>query len=121
MNHTIKEANLKKKLVELLFSLKSSFVVVEGKHDLYTLNKIGIKAHTYESVMRSKTLPSNEVILLFDNDKRGKEREEQLSSFLSCENIKINNSTGKLLLKILNTVHVEGIITPIERIFENVI
>ncbi len=118
VNHSKKEVNTKKLLEELLFSLKSSFVVVEGKHDVLTLKKIGIKSHTYESVIRSKTLPSEQVLLFFDKDRRGKEREERLSYFLQSQNVKVDNATGKYLLNILKTVHVEGILSPIERLIK---
>ncbi len=118
VNHSKKEVNTKKLLEELLFSLKSSFVVVEGKHDVKTLSKIGIESHTYESVMRSKTTPSEDVILFFDKDRRGKEKEEYLSYFLKSQNVKVDSITGKYLLNILKTVHVEGILSPIERLIK---
>ncbi len=102
----------------MLLTLKSSFVVVEGKHDINTLKRLGISAHTYESVMRSVSIPNQKVIILMDLDRRGMEKAERISTELSSGPVPVDTTTGRSFLKMLNTVHVEGVLTPIEQLFE---
>ncbi len=101
-----------------MLTLKSSFVIVEGKHDINALKHLGISAHTYESVMRSASMPTEKVVILMDLDRRGMEKAELASNALSSGNAPVDITTGRSFLKMLNTVHVEGILSPIQQLFE---
>ncbi|MGC8479494.1 MAG: hypothetical protein ACP5M9_02390 [Candidatus Micrarchaeia archaeon] len=118
MKQAIKESYKAHRVERLLFDLKSSFVIVEGKHDLNVLNKLGIKSYTYESVMRKINVPTEKAILMMDLDRRGVAKAEMVSSLLLGENIAVDNKTGRSLLLLLNTIHVEGILTPVEQLFK---
>ena len=102
----------------MLLTFKSSFVIVEGKHDINALKQLGISAHTYESVMRSVYVPKEKVVILMDLDRRGIEKAELASNALSSVNLPVDITTGRSFLKMLNTVHVEGVLAPIEQLFE---
>lgn len=102
----------------MLFTFKSSFVIVEGKHDINVLKQLGISAHTYESVMRSVSMPKEKVVILMDLDRRGMEKAELASNALLSGNTPVDVTTGRSFLKMLNTVHVEGVLAPIEQLFE---
>jgi 5S rRNA maturation endonuclease (ribonuclease M5) len=118
MKQAIKESYKAHKVERLLFDMKSSFVIVEGKHDLNVLNKLGIKSYTYESVMRGVNFPKEKAILMMDLDRRGVLKAEMVSSILLGENIKVDNKTGRSLLFLLNTTHVEGILAPVGQLFK---
>ena len=122
MSHVGKELRknlrVRKKVESLLYQLKDSFVIVEGKHDVKALEFFGITAYTFEKIMRTVKFHESKAILLMDNDRRGIEKMELLSNKLSSEDVIIDNTTGRSLLKMLNAVHVEGIRAPIEQLFE---
>ncbi len=105
---------VRKKAVEhLLSKMRSAYVIVEGRHDVAALHALGIDAHTYESTMRSFTMTCTSVLIFTDNDRRGREKAEKLSSFFAENGVAADTATGTRLLKILNSVHVEEILMPV--------
>ncbi len=118
VKHIRKELHRRRIVENMLLTFKSSFVIVEGKHDINALKQLGISAHTYESVMRSVYVPKEKVVILMDLDRRGIEKAELASNALSSVNLPVDITTGRSFLKMLNTVHVEGVLAPIEQLFE---
>ncbi len=117
MKHA-KDETRRKTAESMLSEMRKVYVVVEGKHDVAALKHLMVYAHTYEEAMRSG-LPLPERVLIFtDNDRRGIEKAEKLSSFFTENGAIVDGTTGTRLLKILNSVHVEDILQPIAQVME---
>ncbi len=114
-----KSSKKRKVLEHLLFELKSGAVVVEGKHDVSTLEKFGITSFTYDLVYKGAELGSRDVYIMTDTDRRGEEKKERISDILSERGYTVDYTTGKRLLNMLNVACVEELYIPLTKALEN--
>ncbi len=113
---------MRERLSTILFELKNGVVVVEGKHDVAVMERLGICTSTYERVMRGGlTVPEGaKVFILTDDDRRGSEKADAVSGFLSGSlgPCRLDRETGLRLLDLCNATSVEQVSKPIEKIME---
>ncbi len=122
MQRLKKDYRQKKHLLDTLKRLAEGTVVVEGKHDIAALKKLGISAMAYSAVESGNvSIPVGRTIyLLTDNDRGGDEKRERLkSALLAMDNRHtINDELGRKLLSMLHATSIEQIFGPAEEILE---
>lgn len=101
---------LKNKLEEI----SNGAVVVEGKHDVQAMGKLGIQAYTFYQVLRNPQMLANKkVYVLFDLDNGGEDKREKLERAVEgVKNCELDFSTGEKMLKRLNITSVEQMAKP---------
>ena len=99
----------------MMAELACSTVIVEGRHDVKALAKLGIPAVTEGSLVRSAII-AGKVYLLMDNDRRGLERRERLYNRLleMDKGISIDTTLGERLQKLLNITSIEQLCRPVQ-------
>ena len=99
----------------MIAELACSTVIVEGRHDVKALAKLGIAAVTEGSLVRS-AITEGKVYLLMDNDRRGFERRERLYNRLleMDKSISIDTALGERLQKLLNITSIEQMCRPVQ-------
>ncbi len=105
--------------MHMLSKFKESGVIVEGRHDRLALAEIGVRSYTYESIIRGAEPDSEEAILLTDSDRRGMEKSEKLAQLLNEKGYKVDESTGRQFLRMLNVSCAEEILAPLAEMLEN--
>lgn len=97
-------------LVKLNDKARGASLVIEGKKDLATLKRLGVKADffiinkgksLYESAeMLAKT--HDKSLLLLDADRKGKELKRVFKGYLQKNGVQVDTRIGSLLLKTAN-------------------
>jgi len=100
--------------------LRNNYVVVEGKHDVEMLEKLGISAIPYERLMRNHIEfdKGKTIYLLMDDDNGGYDKEDKALAFLIERGYNVNTDLGRHLLKVLKITSVEQAYQPIMDILE---
>lgn len=115
MDKTEEKEELEQWITDVVES--SKLIIVEGKKDLGALRGLEI---TNEVVMLNKplfevceevSLRTDEVILLTDFDKKGKELYHKLKVQLERLGVKIDNTFREKLQRTSKLSHIEGILT----------
>lgn len=100
-----------------LEDLRGSTVIVEGWHDVEKLKRLGINAHTCDSVLHGcDSLPHDKKIIIFvDDDKGGETKRAKLISMLESQgDYRIDELLGRRMLRRLNITSVEQICGPVQ-------
>jgi len=119
-----KELEKSKHLHNLLQKISEGAIVVEGKHDKAALQKLGLASYTFYDLIGNpgviSTFSSKKVYLLFDNDKGGEDKKQKMLGFLSSCNpaMKVDDSTGRRLLSLLNCTSVEQVYGPLAKFMD---
>gem|GEM_PF-2347681 len=110
----------RKKMDAVLELLRNNYVVVEGKHDVEMLEKLGISAIPYERLMRNHIEfdKGKTIYLLMDDDNGGYDKEDKALAFLIERGYNVNTDLGRHLLKVLKITSVEQAYQPIMDILE---
>jgi len=110
----------RKKMDAVLELLRNNYVVVEGKHDVEMLGKLGISAIPYERLMRNHIEfdKGKTIYLLMDDDNGGYDKEDKALAFLIERGYNVNTDLGRHLLKVLKITSVEQAYQPIMDILE---
>jgi hypothetical protein len=106
----------------IMDTLSSGEVVVEGKHDVRTLSRLGISSVTLGSFgkIQGDSKPVR-LFIMMDLDKGGSIKESEAVS-LAMErypNCTIDTETGKRFLKMLNLTSIEQAYCPVREIIES--
>ncbi len=122
MQQMEKEYRQKRHLQEMLERLREGVAIVEGKHDVAVLERLGVHALVYSAVESGKSAPEKgkTIYILTDNDKGGDEKRERLKSALLAMDIghAINEELGRKLLQMLGATSIEQIYGPAMEILE---
>jgi 5S rRNA maturation endonuclease (ribonuclease M5) len=113
------EGEKKKKIENIIESLKNSIVIVEGKKDKESLMNLGINAITISKALSIKEKLSGKIVILTDLDKEGKNLAMLLEQKLKNEKNKIDTETRVKLLLLLETKYVENVFKSYKKIFSN--
>jgi len=118
----LKDKAIKKRLENVLESLSSGIVLVEGKNDVKALKEIGIsEVYTYD-MLRYGNVDldggSKVIYILTDNDRKGEQKVLEFKALLSCSEYKINTDLRREFFKVLRIVHVEEAASPAKKIME---
>lgn len=91
-------------------------IIVEGKKDRITLEKLGIKNNIIElskkpiyKIIEEIASQDKECIILTDFDKKGKQLYGKLNSGLTRLGVKVNNKFREFLQKNTKISHIEGL------------
>ncbi len=115
MHERYKKDRVAKKLNSIIKKFKNGIVIVEGKHDIETLNKLGIKAITFNhfvSISRKNAEIKSDVTfyIFMDLDKGGYDkRDKTIDIIITQSNAKYNTVLGRRFLQFLNVTSVEQI------------
>ncbi len=121
------EKNGKKDEIDIWLEKLSSSgkcIIVEGKKDKDSLEKLGIKniftlsKKPLFSIVEDVAEKNNEVVILTDFDRKGKELYGKLKKDLSKSGVKVDNYFREFLQKNTKLSHIEGLLTYISN-FEN--
>ncbi len=113
------EEEKKKKIENIIESLKNSIVIVEGKKDKESLMNLGINAITISKALSIKEKLTGKIVILTDLDKEGKNLAMLLEQKLKNEKNKIDTETRVKLLLLLETKYVENVFKSYKKIFSN--
>ena len=106
----------------IMDTLGSGEVIVEGKHDVNTLSRLGISSITLGSFgkMQGGKIPMR-LFIMMDLDKGGdiKEREAVSLAMERYPNCTVDTETGKRFLKMLNLTSIEQAYCPVREIIES--
>ncbi len=102
-----RERKTLKALENLLEELKHKYIIVEGKKDVASLQKLGLKAFPYSKKTLEKA--HGEVAILTDLDSAGEELGKRISEELRENNSvsKVDLFSRKMLSYLLNLKHFE--------------
>ena len=113
------EVAKKRALQRLLEKLREGIVIVEGKHDVYTLKRLGIAAVEFSNFMRSNIgttlfMSSRPFYVMMDRDNGGEDKREKVISVLSSMDnpVDYDTETGDRFLRILGITSVEQAYRP---------
>ncbi len=124
-------------VVEIIKKMQqdNTVVIVEGQHDISTLSEVveylsskgkiekkEVYAVTFDRLLYNHLqINGQKIIVAMDGDRRGEEKKEQAIALIRerYPQSTIDESTGRRLLKILGTNHIEGVLGPIKE-FEKV-
>ncbi len=110
-----KKDGKKEKAINLILSrFSDGLLLVEGKHDVKTLVKLGLRSYTYNSFIKAaaEAPRQTKVFILGDRDRRGIEKSEIVANMLRDLGFEVDTESGLRLLKILNSSSVEEIYAP---------
>ncbi len=110
-----KKEGKKEKAINLILSgLSDGLLLVEGKHDVKTLARLGFRSYTYNSFIKAAAYAPRQtkVFILGDRDRRGIEKSEIVAGMLCDLGFEVDTESGMRLLKILNSSSVEEIYAP---------
>jgi len=99
---------------DFILSLKNEglLVIVEGKKDVKALNEFGVECVSLRGDLKSFceriSQERDEVVLLMDTDKEGRELTKKLRTYFSVLGVKVNLFYWNCLKK-LRITHVEGL------------
>ena len=114
-----KNSTRAKRVSRILETLRQGTVIVEGLHDVKTLNLLGVNAVSY-SQLCAGTLPSagERIYILTDSDRGGEEKKAKIEALLleANGNYVMDDSLGRRMLRILNATSVEQVYGPVEEI-----
>lgn len=104
----------------ILEALRLGTVVVEGIHDVRTLQRFGIEAVPYSKLAGSLPDVGRTVYVLTDDDRGGEEKKRKIITVLleSDKRYVIDDTLGRRLLRMLNATSVEQVYGPIEEVME---
>ncbi len=102
----------------MLEALRKGTVVVEGMHDVRTLERLGIGSTAYSKLATSLPDVGRTVYVLTDNDRGGEEKKRKIMAILleSDKRYAIDDTLGRRLLRMLNSTSVEQVYGPIEEV-----
>ncbi|MCL5429878.1 MAG: hypothetical protein M1504_00180 [Candidatus Marsarchaeota archaeon] len=116
----------KRRLENMLESLKEGVVVVEGIHDVAALKKLDIDAITYSKFMsgngHTEALYGDRTIyILMDADNGGEDKESKVLQLLDMMDTTMAHDTelGKRLLKLLGITSIEQIYGKARSVLDN--
>ncbi len=107
---TMEEANEIRKLIA---RLREGIAIVEGKKDIASLQKLGVKAVTYRKISTIKT--NKEVFVLTDLDKEGERLLKEIMPELMLRGLKPNTVVRKRLGYLLKLRRFEEIAKKVEK------
>jgi len=99
---------------DFILSLKKedALIIVEGKKDIIALNKFGVECVSLKGDLKGfcekVSAERDEVVLLMDTDKEGRELTKRLKTYFSLPGVKVNLFYWNCLKK-LRITHVEGL------------
>jgi 5S rRNA maturation endonuclease (ribonuclease M5) len=104
----------------ILEALRLGTVVVEGMHDVRTLQRFGIMSLPYSRLANSLPSVGKTVYVLTDDDRGGEEKKRKIMAILleSDKRYAIDDTLGRRLLRMLNATSVEQVYGPIEELME---
>lgn len=109
-----KDSAQRKLLARMLDQLKEGIIIVEGKHDVETLRRLGIDSISFTQFIGgniwTRTFQSNKMFYIWmDADRGGDDKEQKVVALIEAMDgdIKYNVKLGKRLLKILGITSVE--------------
>ena len=104
----------KKRLERMLEALKEGIVIVEGKHDVETLQRLGIKSISFAQFiggnLGTRSFQTSRTFYVWmDTDKGGEDKEQKVVEMLDAIDggIKYDVTLGKRVLKMLGITSVE--------------
>jgi 5S rRNA maturation endonuclease (ribonuclease M5) len=102
----------------MLEALRQGTVVVEGMHDVRTLERLGVASVAYSKLATSLPDVSKTVYVLTDDDRGGEEKKRKIMAILleSDKRYAIDDVLGRRLLRMLNSTSVEQVYGPIEEV-----
>ncbi len=113
----------KRALQRLLEKLSEGIVIVEGKHDVNTLKRLGIRAVEFSNFMGANIgtrlfMSSRPFYVMMDRDNGGEDKKEKVISVLSSmENpVDYDTETGDRFLRILGITSVEQAYRPVVQV-----
>lgn len=98
-------------LVRLLDDLNEHAVVVEGKHDVAALSRIGVRAcvMTLERAERSGIPPNMPAVILTDFDRSGEIKAAKVEAFLVSRGVHVNTALRTRFKRIFGTLTIEDV------------
>ena len=113
-----KEIRRSREANRILEKLRGGSAIVEGKHDVRVLEKLGVRAFTYDSVVNGNVMPKEPIFLLMDLDKNGEYKKEKVAMVIEEKGLSSDTGSGLRLLRMLNSTCVEEIYSPLMQALE---
>lgn len=121
-----KDTVQRKRLERMLGELKEGIVIVEGKHDVETLGRLGIRSVSFSQFMGgnlgTRWFQIHKTFYIWmDLDKGGEDKEGKVINLMERidGNVKYDVNLGKRVLKMLGITSVEQAYGMVEEVLKN--